>query len=338
MITAAQRTYFLERCRAAQNVVISTHMHADGDAMGSEFGLAAFLVAQGKTVRIVNQDPTAEILRFVGRETLDVEVYDPREHDALLREADLVILVDNSAPDRLGRMEAIMIEVADHTLVIDHHPAREMPWKHRIVDDSSCATAMMIFDLTVSDDWQPDPTAAEALFVGLSTDTGFFRFNSTDAHAYRVGARLVELGAHPATVYQAVYERHSLQLTRLLGTALASVRVDSGSIAIVVLPATLIRELGARDVDTSEIMTALLAMDGITLAFLFRELTDGRVKVSLRSKGLVDVRQLASGFGGGGHRNASGIVTEGRIDDLVEQIVDLAREALARAGDDSTGR
>jgi len=338
MITDAQRTFFLERCGAAQTIVISTHMHADGDALGSEIGLAAYLVDQGKSVRIVNQDPTAEILRFVGRERFLVETYAPQEHDALLYAVDLVILVDNSAPDRLGRMEAIMTEIAERTLVIDHHPAREMPWQHRIVDDSSCATAMMIFDLTVGEAWQPDRVIAEALYVGIATDTGFFRFNSTDAHAYRVAAQLVDRGAHPATVYKAIYERHSVQLTRLLGVALSGVRVDGGSIASVVLPAKLIDEIGARDVDTSEIMTSLLAMDGVSVALLFREIADGKIKVSLRSKGVVDVRLLASSFGGGGHRNASGIVTDGRLDELAEQIIGLAGQALAEKSDRSAER
>jgi phosphoesterase RecJ-like protein len=193
----------------------------------------------------------------------------------------------------------------------------------------------MIFDLTVGESWEPDRVIAEALYVGIATDTGFFRFNSSDAHAYRVAAQLVDQGAHPATVYQAVYERHSVQLTRLLGVALRGVRVDGGSIASVVLPANLIDEIGARDVDTSEIMTSLLAMDGISVALLFRELSDGKIKVSLRSKGVVDVRLLASGFGGGGHRNASGIVTEGCLEALAEQIIGLASQALAENDDRS---
>ena len=325
MIPPESHTLFRDLCAGSQRFVLTTHMNPDGDALGSEFGLARFLLAQGKQVRIVNQDPTPEVLRFLEDDSYPVETYDPRTHDAVLRESDLVVLVDNAAPDRMGRMESIMLATSGRTLCIDHHPSRDTPWSREILDEKASATAIMIYELVLGQGWSLDSKAAEAIYVGLATDTGFFRFNSADARAYRVAAELLLLGAHPARVYRAIYERNSLAFTRLLGSALAGVRtIGSGNIACVRITAKLIEKLDAGDVDTSEIMTALLAMDGISVALLFRELPDHQVKVSLRSKGELDVHSLAAEFGGGGHRNASGIVLDGDLDAAGRRITDRA--------------
>ena len=304
-------------------------MHPDGDALGSQCGLARFLLARGKQVRIVNQDPTPKLLRFLEDEDYPVETYDPETHDPVLRDCDLIVLVDNSAPDRMGRMESIMLDTAARTLCIDHHPSRETPWSRQILDEGACATAIMIYELVRASGWTLDSRAAEAIYVGLATDTGFFRFNSADARAYHIAAELLRLGANPAQVYRAIYERNSLAFTQLLGHALAGVRVvGDGNIACVQVTCELIEELDAADVDTSEITTALLAMDGISVALLFRELSGNRVKVSLRSKGELDVHSLAGEYGGGGHRNASGIVLDGELDAVACMITDRAKALL----------
>ena len=189
----------------------------------------------------------------------------------------------------------------------------------------------MIRELTRECGWTPDLRAATALYVGLATDTGFFRFNSTNARGHEIAAELLGLGVESAPIYQKIYERNSLPLTRLLGRALADVRTHAeGAVASVRITLELLDELDARDVDTSEITTALLVMDGIRIALLFRELDGGRVKVSLRSKGEMNVHLLASEFGGGGHRNASGIVMPGEIDDVISTVTQRALNLVAK--------
>lgn len=328
MMSPEAHRLFRDLCDGAERFVLTTHVNPDGDALGSQLGLARFLLARGKHVRVVNQDPTPEILRFLEAEGFAVETYDPGTHDEVLRSFDLVVLLDNSAPDRLGRMEPIMGEVAGHTLCIDHHPSRDTPWCHLILDEGSCATAVMVYDLVRDAGWTPDREAAVGLYVGLATDTGFFRFNSTDAKAYDIAADFVRLGAEPSRVYQAIYERNTVAYTRLLGHALSEVHVAGGAVASAAVTLDLVNRLNAEGVDTSEITTALLAMDGITVALLFRELAGGRVKVSLRSKGVLDVHRLATEFGGGGHRNASGIVMQGTLDEVLRAVTGRIAELL----------
>jgi phosphoesterase RecJ-like protein len=331
MIPAEGHELFQRMTAPLAQCVLTTHVQPDGDAIGSEIGLASFLADRGTRVRIVNGDPTPPNLGFLGLAGVPIEVYAPERHDDVLARAELVLLLDNSAPDRLGRMESVMHAVADHTLCIDHHPGRETRWAHQIIDDASCATAVMIFELTRRCGWTPPREAAEALYVGLATDTGFFRFNSTSALAHSAAAELLRLGAHPARAYQEIFEHNSVAYTRLLGHALAGLRLDAGgAVASVRITRALVTELAAADVDTSEMTTPILATGGVQVALLFRELEGGRVKVSLRSKGLVDVHRLAAEFGGGGHRNASGIVMSAALDDAVERVIARATEYLAR--------
>jgi phosphoesterase RecJ-like protein len=305
--------------------VITTHMNPDGDALGSQIALARFLASRGCTVRLINQDATPGLLAFLERGGFRAELFDPAVNGEALEQADLVVLVDNSAPDRLGHMEQPMLAVADRTLCIDHHPTRATPWKHNILDQGACATAAVIHELTTRLGYRPDREAAEALYVGIATDTGFFRFNSTSPQAHRIAAELLDQGVSPARCYQEIYERNSEAYTRLLGHALSDLRLDGdGAVVSVRLTRELVHGCGAADVDTSEITTSLLGMDHVQVALLFRELDGGRIKVSLRSKGDVDVHRLATRFGGGGHRNASGIVVEGELDGVLREVIDGA--------------
>ena len=335
MIEAQAHSAFRELVDGHRHFLVTTHMNPDGDGIGSQLCLARFLRSLGREVRMVNQDATPTNLRFLKDEQFPVEVFNRSAHLPLLREVDLAIMVDNSAPDRLGRMEEPMLEVASKTLCIDHHPTRETPWAHNVLDQEACATAAVVYELVTGFGWEPDKAAAEALYVGIATDTGFFRFNSTNAQAHEISARLFRLGVDPAKCYQEIHERNSEAYTRLLGHALADLRLDGGgTVAAVRITQEMVDRCRAGKVDTSEITTSLLSMYGVWVALLFRELRGGRVKVSLRSKGNVDVHQLATQFGGGGHRNASGIVIDGELDDVLTTVSRRAAALVAaRSGE-----
>lgn len=329
-LSAEQHALFAADCDAHESFVVTTHMNPDGDALGSQIALARYLVSLGKRVRLINGDPTPELLRFVTEESTPIEVYAPATHDAVIRAADRVILVDNSAPDRFGRMQPIITSVADKALCIDHHPTRGAPWAGTILQVGASATATLIWELLRERGWEPDPRACEALFVGLATDTGFFRYDSASAYAHRVAAELLDRGVRTGVTYRRIYERNSEAFVRLLGHALVGLQIDvGGRLAVVCLRRETIEELGAEDIDSGEITTTLLAMDGVDLVLLFRELAAGKVKVSLRSKGRLDVHRLASGFGGGGHRNASGIVLTQDFDEVAANVLAAARALLA---------
>ncbi len=333
MISAEAHRTFGRFVGAHPRFVIVTHVHPDGDALGSQVGLARYLGEAGREVVVVSHDPVPRALSMIDLAGLDFRVFHPASDEPLIRDAAALVLLDNSAPDRLGRLERPMLAAAARTLCIDHHPTRGTPWAENILDVGSCATAAMVYELARERGWRPAPNAAEALFVGLATDTGFFRFNSTSPDALRVAAELLEAGAEPARCYRHIHERNSPEYTRLLGAALAGLDLDAGgAIASVRIPLAMSERHGGRDIDTSEMTTPLLAIEGVRIAALFRELPGGRVKVSLRSKGTLDVHGLASEFGGGGHRNASGIVTEGPLEEVVRTVLARATALVQNDG------
>lgn len=321
MIDPSAHERFARLLADARLLVLTTHVNPDGDAIGSEVGLGRFLVARGREVRIVNQDATPVGLTWLEADGPSAEAYDPSRHDGLFAAADAIVLLDNSAPDRLGRVEPVARAHAPKTFCIDHHPTRGTPWARTIIDTSACATAVIVYELLRGQEHAPDRATADALYAGLATDTGFFRFNSTSPRAFRAAADLLDAGADPTRSFAETYERNSPAFTRLLGRALAGLRLEAdGAVGVVKVTQRMVEECGADGVDTSEVTTPVLAVDGVRVAVFFRELPGGKVKVSLRSKGMLDVQALASEFGGGGHRNASGIVLSGVFDETVERI------------------
>jgi phosphoesterase RecJ-like protein len=330
MIGPDEHALFARTIAGGKRFALTTHVNPDGDALGSEIGIARYLRSLGKELRIVNQDRTPDNLRFLEGDGLTVEVFDPAVHEAVLKDADHVLLLDNSAPDRLGRMEGAVRAAADRVLCIDHHPTRGTPWAFNILDEEASATAAIVHDLVRGQGYALDRRAAEALYVGLATDTGFFRFNSTRPEAHEVAAQLIRAGADPARCFQEVYERNSPAYTLLLGRALTGLSLTAGgAVASCRITKSDIEACSAAGVDTSEMTTPLLAIGGVRIAVLFREMDGGRVKVSLRSKGELDVHGLAAEFGGGGHRNASGIVMSGKLDEVADTVTARA-EALAQ--------
>ncbi|HEX6853420.1 MAG TPA: bifunctional oligoribonuclease/PAP phosphatase NrnA [Candidatus Polarisedimenticolaceae bacterium] len=329
MIAAEGHETFAKVVDRARSIAIVTHVNPDGDAIGSEVGIARYLLAVGKHVRVINQDATPETLRFLEEKGPAAEPYDPATHDPVFESVDLVLLVDNSAPDRLGRVEPVAMRHADKALCIDHHPTKGTPWRFNVLEDRASATCAMIYELIHARGYVPDRACAQALYAGIATDTGFFRFNSTRAETHEIAAALLRLGAEPVRCYAEVYERNAPEYTRLLGHALASLRLQAGGkLASVRIPLATLRECNAEHVDTSEITTPLLATDGVRVVVLFKEMDGGRVKVSLRSKGELDVHALATEFGGGGHRNASGIVMKARFEEAIERVLARAERLV----------
>jgi phosphoesterase RecJ-like protein len=333
MIDPSDGAAFAALVGRSRRWVLTTHVNPDGDAIGSQIGLARALIALGHEVRIVNQDPTPRELRFLETEGPLAEAYDPARHDVVLDAADAIVLVDNSAPDRFGRMESPLTARAAKTFCVDHHPTRGTPWAGTIIDTQASATAVLVFELVRGLGGAPDRAAADALYAGLATDTGFFRFNSTSARAFRAAADLLDAGADPTRCYAEIYERNAPAYTRLLGRALADLAVTAdGAVASVGITLAMVEACGASGVDTSEFTTPVLAVDGVRIAILFRELPGERVKVSLRSKGELDVQRMAAEFGGGGHRNASGIVMPGRFASVVAAVTARAGALVAENG------
>jgi phosphoesterase RecJ-like protein len=313
---------------SARTAVLATHVTPDGDGIGAEICLHSYLTARGITTRIFNTEPTPLRYRFLDEKGA-VEVFEAQHHDAFLRQADLFFMLDNSAPSRLGPLEEATRASRATTICIDHHNLVDPFWKVNLVDSQASATGEMVYRIVQALGGRPDFTAAQAAYVSLVTDTGYFRFGKTAPRSHRLAADLLAAGVSPPRVYEEVYERGSAALVRLGGLALSGLRLEEdGRLAWISMTHEEVVRCGAEGEDTSDIVNELLTIDRVRVAILFKELEASRVKLSFRSKGALDVNQVAQSFGGGGHTNASGAVIAGRLADLVPRVLDPCRALL----------
>jgi len=312
----------------ARSILLSTHQNPDGDGLGSEIALQAYLRSVGKSAVILNPDPVPERYRFLDPGG-GIGVFDGTAGAERVRTCDLLFMLDNSSLNRLGKMEGAIRATEAVRVCIDHHDTTDGFWTVNLVDETACATGEMIFDLIAALGGSLDPSTAVALYTALVTDTGHFRFSKTSPRSHRIAAELLRMGVDPSHVYQEVYERHSEGFVRLMGQALAACRIEpGGALAWIALRRAQIEACGAEDADTSEMVNQLFGIQGVRICLLFKELPDGRIKVSLRSKGALDVNRVASRYGGGGHQNASGAIVEGPFEAAVQRVVTDARALL----------
>ena len=311
---------------SARHVVLTTHVNADGDGVGSEIGLWYLLRARGVDVSIANPTAIPERFDFLIPPGADASDRAVRE----IERADVVASLDIGDLSRLGNLAAVISKRQPPFVCIDHHvgPVKLPPGPCLIAPEAT-ATAELVFDLATVADWPLTPEVAQALYVGLLTDTGGFRFSNTTARALRVAAALLEKGVDPESIYSAVYASAPEGRVRLLAEVLQTLVVEPGvGLAWVSVPADALRRHEVTADDLDGIVEFPRSIAGVRLALLFRQIANGRVKVSFRSMGDVDVAELAQRFGGGGHARAAGASLEGSIAAAQQEVLAAARRYL----------
>ena len=329
---AAARS-FAAALKPGQRICITTHVNPDGDGLGSEVGLVHLLRAQGVTAVITNPTPTPERYDFLFRDLPGVD----KTHEAVkeLRRADLILVLDIADVGRLGMLSQTVQDRGVTVACVDHHVSQgHLPDGPRYVDPEASATGELIFQIAQANGWPLTPLAARALYVAILTDTGGFRFSNTRPATLRTAAALLEVGLDPEQIYLDVYASAPEGRARLLAETLQTLVVEhEHGLAWVTVPPGALERLGATADDLDGIVEVPRSITGVRMALLFREIAAGRVKVSLRSVGSVDVAAFANPFGGGGHTKASGLSMEGSLAEVQATILGAAREYLAGNGD-----
>jgi phosphoesterase RecJ-like protein len=321
----------LDVIEAADTVVLTSHVRPDCDALGSELGMLGILEAVGKRVRIVNAQATPANLRWI----------DPRQRleslaggvdPASLASTDLFIVLDTSAWAQLGAMGDVIRAHRDRVVVVDHHVSEDDLCDRWFKDPTAEATARIVAEVGLRLKVPLTEAIATPIYAGLSTDTGGFRFPSTNGETFRVAARLVDAGASPPAIYRELFEQDSIGRLHLVGRTLAGARVShDGHVITSIVRLADIREAGALPSDTEDLVNLTLAVKGTALAVILIEQPDGRVKASFRSRSHVDASALAATFGGGGHRAAAGSILPGPFDEALAKVT-AAVDAAWRAG------
>jgi len=311
-----------------RRVALSTHINADGDGCGSETGLARLLAQRGLEVHIVNPTPWPELFDYL----LGDDVRDrTAEGTRALRGIDLFIVLDISDVKRLGALTETVRALGVPRMVIDHHIASEDPAGDVILTDTSaCATGELVYDFARELGLEITPAVARSLYTAILTDTGGFRFSNTTPRCHAVAADLMSAGVDPEDIYQRIYASAPEGRLRLLGEVLQTLGVDAErGLAWLSLPAGRLEHFTVRQEDLDGIVEHARSIAGTRMALFFRDLGHGKVKVSFRSTGAVDVNEFARQFGGGGHARASGALVAGSLADVRDRVLAAARSALA---------
>jgi phosphoesterase RecJ-like protein len=253
------------------------------------------------------------------------------EGAAALAGVDLILVVDISDVKRLGVLADAVRKARVPKLVIDHHvPSDEPPGTVMIDDITACATGELVFDFAQELGLEITAGVARALYTAILTDTGGFRFSNTSPRCHAIAARLLAAGIDPEEMYRRVYASVSLGKLHLLRDALDTLEHDVGvGLAWITVPAGAMERYGLQSEDLDGIVEHPRSIEGTRLALFFRDLGHGRVKVSFRSTGSVDVNVFARQFGGGGHAKAAGALVTGSLDAVRDRVVTAARDFLA---------
>lgn len=315
--------------RAGRSVAISTHINADGDGCGSEAALVRLFGQLGMKAFVVNPTPWPDTFSFL----LGDDVQDrSKQGAAALKDADLILVVDISDLTRLGTLGDAVRGFKGTVLCIDHHiPSDDPPTKEIVTDTTACATGELVFDLAAVLGLQITPEIASALYVAVLTDTGGFRFSNTSARALAVASQLIAAGVEPEEMYRRLYASIPLGRLHLLRDALATLQVDPEfGLSWISVPAGAAEQYGLKADDLEGMAEHPRSIGGTKLALFFRDLGYGKVKVSFRSAGPVDVNEFAKRFGGGGHARAAGALIEGTLEEVQHSVIAAAREFLRK--------
>ncbi len=305
----------------ADKVLVVSHRDPDGDALGSSLGLMHLLQRQEKTVWVHSAGPIPDEYGFLPGLKLVSLDFPP------LEDVGLAVLLDCHQPERAGQAEAEYLNQVARVVVVDHHQGPVDFGDPTWVDPSYAATSQLLTEMALEAGWQISPEAAVCLFTGLQTDTGSFRYSNSTPHAFRIAAKLVEAGADPWMVSQEVYATRVKRL-RLQARILDGMSTfDDGRLALGQVALTDLVELDADPRDLEEAVEAIRGVPGVRVAALLRELKNGGVKISMRSRGEVDVAAVAISLGGGGHKSAAGL----RLDQPLAEAKELITGRLLQA-------
>ena len=316
---------------AADRVVLTTHRGPDGDAIGSEIGLAVALRKLGKEVTIFNNDPPPRVLEWIldhagGPEHEPVLFDGSMAHRQTLDQADLILVLDTNGEGRLGDVGPAVRSATPPKGLLDHHPFPETWFDVAYTDTASASTCEMVYRLLMLLDPDViDTDVASALYAGIVTDTGRFRYSSTSARTHRIAADLLERGdLSPEPIHVNLYDAWQTSGLKLLGLALDTIQTHHGGrLATMRITHKMLNHAGARLEEAEGFVNYALGVEGVQAAVILRE-TPGGVRASFRSKGELAVNGWAQRFGGGGHRNAAGSFVPGTLSEALETVVRTA--------------
>jgi phosphoesterase RecJ-like protein len=299
--------------------VLSSHSRPDGDSIGSQLAMAYALRALGKEVAIVNADlAPGPLLTFPGVPEIRIAAQVEDQFDA-------AIILECSDLARTG------VNGLDQFFVvnIDHHPGNSGYGQLRWFDPAAAACGEMVFELVRALGAPLTIEVATHIYLAILTDTGSFHYSSISPRTFDICRQALEAGVNPVDVARSVYDSNNMGRLKLFGAVLGAMQLDSkGQIAIVYLDHEMARAAGGTYEDTEGLINLPLTVKEIQAVIFFKQVEGEEFRVSMRSKGEIDIGAVAKEFGGGGHKNAAGCTVTGAINALQKLFVDKVGRAI----------
>lgn len=303
-----------------QTFLVVAHENPDGDAIGSTMALALALREMGKDATAYNSDPVPAAMSYLPQ---SATLLNSLPEDAGF---DVAFVLDSGDISRTG----LAVESLCGTVVnIDHHPHSNFG-DICFLDTEACATAALIYRLLVHAGHDISPDVAAALYLGILSDTGSFRYSSANQEAFDIAGQLIAAGVDPWDAASNLYESYSYERMKLLGLVLPSLEVSKcGRYATMFMTGRDLEEAGALSEHADGFVNYPRAVMGVEVALFFNETETGQFKISMRSRGTIDVGHIARQLGGGGHHNAASARISGTqeqaqkaVSELIDKILD----------------
>jgi phosphoesterase RecJ-like protein len=305
-----------------QRFLITSHLKPDGDSIGSQLAMAYALRTLGKEVRLVNCDlAQPALLAFPGVSGIEIASRADGDYD-------LVIVMECSDLARTGVAGLDRYRIVN----IDHHPGNAMYGAVNWFDAGAAACGEMVFDVIRALGVPLTREIATHIYVAILTDTGSFHYSSISPRTFDICRQALEAGIDPVSIARNVFDSNNIGRLRLFGAVLGSVELDdSGRLATIYLDRAMAKAAGGTYDDTEGLINLPLTVKEIQAVVFFKEWDGTEYRVSLRSKGNIDVGSVAKQFGGGGHKNASGCTVVGALPTVRQQLLPLVQAAIERA-------
>ena len=310
-----------------RSFVIMSHVRPDGDAIGSQIALGFSLKAMGKEVFLVNEDGVPESLAFMkGAGAVTTPPAAPLD-------IDVAIALDTATKPRLGDGALHAASKAKFWLNIDHHISNPEYGDLNLIDSAKPATGQIIYELINALNYPVPEETRDAIYVAVSTDTGSFQYGSTTAETYEMGADLIRRGLDVGKINADTYDNHPYRRLELMRALLNTLEIsDDGRLAHWELLEATREKLALQPDDSEGLIDMIRAVKGVLVAVFFEELPDGKIRVSMRSKDkAVNVCNVATEFGGGGHALAAGIRMPGPIAVAKDRVLLALERVLAES-------
>ncbi|MEL7497256.1 MAG: DHH family phosphoesterase [Planctomycetota bacterium] len=321
---------FCEVIHNANNIILTSHIRPDCDALGSCLGMAGILESLGKQVRIVCGQSVPPNLEFIDPDKRIMCIGEDISADDLA-DADLHMILDTSAWIQLGPMADVIRASTYKKIIFDHHEGEDDIDAELFKNTTAEAVGRMCVDAAEHLNVELTPEISRPLFAALATDTGWFRFPSVKQATFDAAAKLVAGGASPPEVYGHLYERETVGRVRLRGTVLARVQTEIGGrfAHTYILPGDY-DATGAQPTDTEDLINLALEIEGTVFAVILVGQTSGGYKLSFRSRCQSHANEMAMEFGGGGHKAAAGaFIDSDDFEAVQQQVLTHVRKVLS---------